>query len=170
MVTCSAEGAAWLSTLTSAKPRCRRGSYTRMDGQVASPDRRKPKKHKHAAAQSIFSSRMLGSACHTVFTAARMDRVIGRRQRELAGVHLLRAFKNVLDPWYGWDVGAVHTAADLTMADGGEVAFDGAVGQVLAMQVRNEEEEDLRHWKRGQSGVVAEREVAPYAGLLGFAS
>lgn len=57
------------------------------------------------------------------------------------------------------------------MADGGEVAFDGAVGQVLAMQMRNEEEDDLlRRWERRQAGVVAEREVAPYAGLVGFAS
>ena len=83
----------------------------------------------------------------------------------------LRAFQNVLDTWHGRDVGAVHAAGDLTMTDGGEVAFDGTVGQVLAMQVCNEEEDDiLRRWERRQAGIVAEREVAPYAGLVGFAS
>ena len=40
----------------------------------------------------------------------------------------LRPFEYVFEPQHRWDIGTVHAAADLTVADGREVLLDGAVG------------------------------------------
>ena len=61
----------------------------------------------------------------------------------VCGCSRLRPFAYGFEPQHRWDIGTVHAAADLTVADGREVLLDGAVGQVLAVQVRNEKENDL---------------------------
>ena len=48
-----------LSTLTSSKVRCAAGSKAESDGTVISPERKKPKKAKVTAAQSMMWSRNL---------------------------------------------------------------------------------------------------------------
>ena len=84
--TLSAEGAERSSTATSENARCACKSKEDSVGHTISPERRKPKNHRHAAAHSIIASRGTGCLCHSALMARMIGRVIGRRRRVLAGV------------------------------------------------------------------------------------
>ena len=80
MVTLSEDVFALLSTAISVNARCDSGSNIVSEGQVASPDRRKPLKHR-------------GSCRHTRLRASRMAGVMGRRRLELTGVAFFTPFR-----------------------------------------------------------------------------
>ena len=69
------------STATSPTPRCTAGSKAPSVGTVSSPALRKAKKHRHAAAHSIFLLWLPPAGSQIAFIFNKMGGVIGRRGR-----------------------------------------------------------------------------------------
>ena len=79
MCTLRSEGLHLLSTATSEKLRWTPASYSASVGTVSSPALRKPKKHRHEAAQSIMLSKLLDSFSHIFLILSSDSGVIGNR-------------------------------------------------------------------------------------------